>query len=78
MISVSWSCVLLLIASLVGADRNLLQSSSKLTSSCYNFPTVDYGYGNNVKNSYHSSPKVIMTAGKTAIDFTATTDKVGI
>lgn len=47
-----------------------LQDESKLTSHCYHFPARDYGKPNNVKQTYGSSPKLILSAGDSAIDFT--------
>jgi len=48
----------------------ILRSSDDLTSHCYHFPSKDFGKDNNVKNTYGSSPKVMVKVGDLAIDFT--------
>lgn len=48
----------------------ILRSSDDLTKHCYHFPAMDYGYGNNVKDTYGSSPHVLLAEGDLAIDFT--------
>jgi hypothetical protein len=50
-----------------------LRPESDLTSSCYDFPNEDFGRDNSVKNTYGSSPHVLLAEGDSAIDFTLPT-----
>ncbi len=52
-----------------------LLPSSYLNSSCYSFPTTDYGYFNNIKYQYGASPTIQLTEGMNAIDFTLSDPK---
>ncbi len=46
-----------------------LLPTSHLNSSCYSFPIADYGYFNNIKYQFGTSPFIHLTKGLTAIDF---------
>lgn len=49
-----------------------LLDDSELTSHCYHFPAKDFGKNNNVKDTYGSSPTLILNVDDNAIDFTLT------
>jgi hypothetical protein len=52
----------------------VLRDESELSLNCYNnFPTEDFGRTNSVKNTYGSSPHVVLGVGEQAIDFTLPT-----
>ena len=50
--------------------RGILRDSDELTKHCYHFPSKDYGKDNNVKDTYGSSPHVMLNVGDLAIEFT--------
>ena len=53
--------------SLASAD---LLPEGELITNCYNFPAETFGYTNNVKNSYGSSPHLPLDVGSSAVNFT--------
>lgn len=55
---------------LSSAVENNLAPADHLHAECYGVPGKDYGYGNNVKATYGSSPKVLLNVGDQAVDFT--------
>lgn len=51
----------------------ILKSEDELTDHCYSFPVNDFSKKNSIKNTYGSSPKLILNVGDVAIDFTLPT-----
>lgn len=51
------------------ANADLLPQTELITD-CYNFPQESFDTRNNVKNSYGSSPHLMLETGDSAIDFT--------
>lgn len=47
-----------------------LKPEDKLTTSCYGFPSSDFSFQNNIKNTYNETPHLILNTDDEAIDFT--------
>lgn len=48
----------------------MLLPETELSTNCYNFPEDNFGRHNSVKNSYGSSPHLMLEVGAPAVDFT--------